>query len=123
MRLAAAAGSGHQLSVIVASRNGVKINAIAAALRQALPDIKHNVVGRPQPGLAVVPWHPNKAPLRTSKRVLHSTSALLLFSALTIASWFCDAGSDSQAGVADQPIGDEETLRGAYNRVASCLWR
>ena len=46
VRLAAAAGSGHQLSVIVASRNGVKINAVAAALRQALPDIKHSVVGR-----------------------------------------------------------------------------
>ena len=46
MRLVAAAGAGHQLSVIVASRNGVKINAVAAALRQALPDIKHSVIGR-----------------------------------------------------------------------------
>lgn len=57
---------------MVASKNAVKINAVAAALRQALPGVQHAV-----------------------------------------------AGSSSHSGVPDQPWGDEETLRGAYNRVQS----
>lgn len=63
------------LRVVVASQNAVKINAVAAALRQALPGMRHAV-----------------------------------------------AGSESRSGVPNQPFGDEETLRGAFNRVQSiCL--
>lgn len=35
-----------QLSVVVASKNAVKINAVAAALRQALPGVQHHIRGR-----------------------------------------------------------------------------
>ena len=44
---AAAPGLRQQLSVIVASQNAVKINAVAAALRQALPAVDHRVSGGP----------------------------------------------------------------------------
>ncbi|KAL4437282.1 hypothetical protein ABPG75_004421 [Micractinium tetrahymenae] len=61
------------LSVVVASKNGVKINAVAAAVRVAFPGLEHSV-----------------------------------------------RGADSDPGVPDQPFGDEQTLLGAYNRLA-CL--
>lgn len=41
----AAAAAGQGLSVVVASRNAVKINAVAAALRAALPGAPHKVAG------------------------------------------------------------------------------
>ncbi|KAL4439461.1 hypothetical protein ABPG77_008790 [Micractinium sp. CCAP 211/92] len=61
------------LSVVVASKNGVKINAVAAAVRAAFPGLQHTV-----------------------------------------------AGAESDPGVPDQPFGDDQTLLGAYNRLA-CL--
>lgn len=52
--------------------------------------------------------------------MLHSLHPTHFFLPLRLfASCAPAAGSDSQSGVADQPFGDEETLRGAYNRVAS----
>ncbi|PRW45729.1 inosine xanthosine triphosphatase [Chlorella sorokiniana] len=54
---AAAPGLRHHLSVIVASQNAVKINAVAAALRQALPTVEHRVTGcESQSRVADQPW-------------------------------------------------------------------
>jgi hypothetical protein len=44
-RILATAAEVRQLSVIVASKNAVKINAVAAAVKRALPGIKHTVTG------------------------------------------------------------------------------
>ncbi len=125
---AAAPGLRQQLSVIVASQNAVKINAVAAALRQALPAVDHRVSGglgscarlkRVLPVILRVHWQGVSASSWDSSanpRLIENKSIRCPGSCLAPA-----AGIESQSGVADQPWGDEETLTGAFNRVQSIL--
>lgn len=70
-----AAAAAKQLSVVVASQNAVKINAVATALRQALPGTPHTITGARRGGEAgrqhcaswQSAWHLRNGPLCTSR--------------------------------------------------------
>lgn len=99
------------LRVVVSSRNRVKIDAVAGALRQALPHVHHHVQG-------ALPFYHFRRPVLLPLSPMPAPESRLIPPRPT-----CQpvppAGSESESGVPDQPFGDEETLRGAFNRVSS----